>query len=272
MTPLASLSPEQALGLRGVLFDLDDTLLTHGALTLDAYQALHALAAEGLSLVGVTGRPVGFAEIVLRQWPVAAMIAENGALAVRKHHGRTEVVDWAPPALRQERSLALADLAKRVHAELPHVPRTQDAHLRLADCTWDVGEYYRAAPGDLRTLARLTAEHGARAFCSSVHFHATYDTVDKAQGVLRLLQELWDVDSSAALGAYAFIGDSGNDRSCFSAFRCAIGVANVQQNLHALPVPPRFVTQAPMGQGFAEMAEIVLQRRAGAGNRAQPTP
>jgi HAD superfamily hydrolase (TIGR01484 family) len=271
VTPLASLSPEQALGLRGVLFDLDDTLLTHGALTLEAYQALHALAAAGLALVGVTGRPVGFAEIVLRQWPVAAMIAENGALAVRKHQGRTEVVDWASPAVRRERSVALADLAEHVHQELPHVPRTQDAHLRVADCTWDIGEYYRAAPEDLGTLARLTAEHGARVFCSSVHFHATYDTVDKAQGVLRLLQELWDVDSSAALGDYAFIGDSGNDRSCFAAFRCAIGVANVHQNLHALPVPPRFVTQAPMGLGFSEMAKILLQRRAEHGNRVGPS-
>jgi HAD superfamily hydrolase (TIGR01484 family) len=265
---LASLPPQVAQSLRGVLFDLDDTLLTHGALTLDAYQALHALKEGGLLLVGVTGRPVGFAEIVLRQWPVAAMIAENGALAVCKHNGRTEVVDWVPAAERRQRTQALEALAAEAKQKLPHVPRTLDASLRRADCTWDIGEFFRASPADLQILAALTAAHGARAFCSSVHFHATYDTVDKAQGVLRLLRELWDVDSTAALGTFAFIGDSGNDRSCFAAFRCAIGVANVRDNLHALPVPPPFVTHAAMGAGFAEMAETLLRMRGPEAKRA----
>ena len=38
MKPLAALGADEARGLRGVLFDLDDTLLTHGLLTLPAYQ------------------------------------------------------------------------------------------------------------------------------------------------------------------------------------------------------------------------------------------
>lgn len=46
--------------IRGVLFDLDDTLLSHGVLTEEAYSALWLLRRHGLRLVAVTGRPSGW--------------------------------------------------------------------------------------------------------------------------------------------------------------------------------------------------------------------
>ena len=54
MKPLASLSREEARALRGLLFDLDDTLLSHGVLTRAAYDALWDLKDAGLRLVAVT--------------------------------------------------------------------------------------------------------------------------------------------------------------------------------------------------------------------------
>ena len=70
MTPLAALPADAARGLTGLLFDLDDTVLTHGMLTKSAYDALWRLHESGLRLVAVTGRPSGWGEVIARQWPI----------------------------------------------------------------------------------------------------------------------------------------------------------------------------------------------------------
>ena len=61
MKPLSAISSTQAARLRGVAFDLDDTLLDHGRLLEGTYSALFRLQEAGLLLYGVTGRPAGWA-------------------------------------------------------------------------------------------------------------------------------------------------------------------------------------------------------------------
>jgi hypothetical protein len=39
-------------------------------------------------------------------------------------------------------------------------------------------------------------------------------------------------------------------------------VANVRASLGRLSLPPRFVASAPMGEGFAEIAAVLLAARA----------
>ena len=68
--------------LRGVLTDIDDTLTTDGAITPDALQALGDLKAAGLHVIPITGRPVGWSEPFALRWPVDAIVAENGAVAL----------------------------------------------------------------------------------------------------------------------------------------------------------------------------------------------
>ena len=77
MKPLDALTAPEALALRGLVFDLDDTLLDHGALSEEAYGALFRLRASGLRLIACTGRPAGWGEILQRQWPVNATVVEN---------------------------------------------------------------------------------------------------------------------------------------------------------------------------------------------------
>ena len=64
-----------------MLTDIDDTLTTAGAITPDALAALGALKAAGLSVIAVTGRPSGWSEPFALEWPVDAIVAENGAVA-----------------------------------------------------------------------------------------------------------------------------------------------------------------------------------------------
>src|SRR4051794_11490139 len=77
----------------GVFTDIDDTLRTQGAITADALKALHDLHAAGLHVIPITGRPVGWSEPFAMEWPVDAIVAENGAVALvgsRKIHQQSE--------------------------------------------------------------------------------------------------------------------------------------------------------------------------------------
>ena len=51
MRPLEELTREEGARIEGLLFDLDDTFLTHGRLTRGAYDALWDLHDAGLKLV-----------------------------------------------------------------------------------------------------------------------------------------------------------------------------------------------------------------------------
>ena len=64
MKPVSSLPHDEAAHLRGLFFDLDDTVLTRGVLTRCAYDALWNMHDAGLVLVAVTGRPFGWAEVI----------------------------------------------------------------------------------------------------------------------------------------------------------------------------------------------------------------
>ena len=82
MRPLVTLPAAAARGLVGLLFDLDDTVLTDGVLTREAYEAIWTMHEAGLRLVAVTGRPSGWGEVIARQWPIDGAVTENGAVHI----------------------------------------------------------------------------------------------------------------------------------------------------------------------------------------------
>ena len=61
--------------------------------------------------------------------------------------------------------------------------------------------------------------------------------------------------------AAIYVGDSPNDVSCFERFTHSVGVANVVEHLERLRVQPAFVTDADRGQGFAELAEYIIESK-----------
>ncbi len=82
MQPIEHLPAAEAQSLEGLLFDLDDTLLDHGRLGEEAYGSLFRLRESGLRLVAVTGRPSGWGEMLVRQWPIDGAVTENGSIAL----------------------------------------------------------------------------------------------------------------------------------------------------------------------------------------------
>ncbi|MBS2014705.1 MAG: HAD-IIB family hydrolase [Deltaproteobacteria bacterium] len=261
MRALAAIPAAEAGALEGLLFDLDDTVLTHGELTREAYDAIWAMHDAGLKLVAVTGRPSGWGEVVVRQWPIDGAVTENGAVhVVREGKGVAVLFDGDAEAVAARRA-RLDALVTTVARAMPTVRLADDNHARRSDVAWDIGERERLSPERVEELASLVVAAGARTTRSSVHLHASYERDDKASGVVRFLHARFGVDAGAALGRFAFVGDSGNDAACFAAFRTTVGVANVAPYVRSISVPPRWVTTAPRGAGFAELARALLAAR-----------
>jgi hydroxymethylpyrimidine pyrophosphatase-like HAD family hydrolase len=259
---LADLDAEEARRLRGVLFDLDDTFLSHGVLTRAAYDALWTLREVGLSLVAVTGRPSGWGEVLVRQWPIDGCVTENGAVHLVREGRAVVRHDACAPDVRRERRARLAGLVERVREVVPEANLTDDVGFRLSDVTWDVGELVTLPEDRISLIVAEIERAGAGWTRSSVHLHATYDTDDKATGAVRFCaRELGEHDAGAVVVRYAFIGDSGNDAACFAAFRTTFGVANVRSSVGRLSITPRYIASREMGEGFAEIAAAVIASR-----------
>lgn len=255
MLPLAQLSRDEARRLEGLLFDLDDTLLDHGRLTETAYSALFRLREAGLALYVVTGRPSPWVRLLTRLAPLSGGVAENGAVAWTADGRLLDAAEGEQRELRRSRTLDLVDAVRRA---FPELAPADDAHERLTDFTFDIGERQQVAPERVRAVAAFVKDRGGSVHTSSVHLHVSYDAADKASGVMALLTATRSLDPTAARRRFAFIGDSENDAACFAAFSVSIGVAN----LRGRPtLTPRFVTKLPRGQGFAEAARVLAALR-----------
>ena len=263
--PLAAAARDALAGLRWVLTDLDDTLTTGGRLTAAAYAALERLAAAGIAVVPVTGRPAGWCDLIARLWPVAAVVGENGALwyahdpatrRMRRHHAQ----DAAARAAGRAR---LEALAARALAEVPGSAMAADQPFRLFDLAVDFRE--DAGPLGLDAATRIAEtfrEGGAEAKLSSIHVNAWIGGWDKLSGLRHLFAALWaPLEGAAMLGRVAYLGDSPNDAPLFAALPLSVGVANVRPFLPAMPAAPAYVTEHEAGAGFAEFADAVLAAR-----------
>jgi HAD superfamily hydrolase (TIGR01484 family) len=257
MLPIERLTSDEARRLRGLLFDLDDTLLDGTRLGEGAYSSLHRLREAGLALVGVTGRPSGWAEVLARQWPVDGIVAENGAIACDLSDHRLRLVDFAARE-RDTRRARLGVIAAALEARFPELRPSDDTSARRTDAAFDIGEHERVPLERVAAVRAAAAELGARTLTSSVHLHVTLDAANKASGATRFLSARFGWDTTESLGRLAFIGDSENDEACFAAFHTTIAV----KNFRGRPtIPPRYVTQAARGAGFAEAAAVILARR-----------
>lgn len=249
-------------GVRGVVFDIDDTVTRKGVLEPDAYAAMHRLAGAGMHLVAVTGRPLGWTDVIVRQWPLRAAVGENGAGwtwmdATGVHEG---YFSSEPERVRQ--SALLDRVRHEVAAALPHVTVAQDDRARRCDLAFDIGEWATVPRAEIDVLIALIERLGLRTTESTVHVHAVPGPWDKAAGALRALHDALGTDVSAELDRWVFVGDSVNDAAAFERFPQSVGVANVREHLERLPVPPRYVTDGDRGRGFAELAAHLVGRRA----------
>ncbi len=261
MKPLEELAP-LARGLRGILCDVDDTLTHHGSLVPAAYDAIVRAKAAGLRVVPVTGRPAGWAEVLAALWPVDAVVAENGALAVVPEGARMNRLWWDDEAARRAQRPRLDAIVADVLANVPRARLAEDNWLRRCDVAFDVGETQKLDPAEVDAISARIRAAGARVLVSSVHAHAYFGDHDKASMLVRLARERFGEDLDGNRDRWLFVGDSPNDQAGFSWFPLSVGVANVARYADRLQPPPAYVTPSEGGHGFAELVELILSAKA----------
>jgi hypothetical protein len=258
MRPIEEMPTEIARALEGVVVDLDDTLTRDGIVEAEAYAALHGLRGASLSIALVTGRPLGWTEVLAGIWPIDLAIGENGA-GWHFREGRTVRSGYfhedAEERARQNR--VLDRVRARVQAELPDVRETSDASLRRCDLAFDVGESVRLSEARVSELVGVIERCGVRAIASSVHVHAIPGRWDKAEGAASAIERVLGVPRERLRASWLFVGDSGNDAAAFAFFEHTAGVANVRDHLHRLARPPTWVARSDRGRGFAEIAAVI---------------
>jgi HAD superfamily hydrolase (TIGR01484 family) len=265
LRPIQEIDPAVCRALVGVVFDVDDTLTDRGRLTDPAYGALWALSRAGLALVAVTGRPLGWCDVLARHWPVVAAVGENGAGWVVSDGAGAREGYWDDEAERARQRERQAEIFRAAQAAVPRARLAGDQRARRVDLAFDIAEEVHLDPEELERLLAVIHGAGARSLVSSVHAHAFFGAHDKASGARRAVAEALGRDVAAERERWLFVGDSGNDAAGFAYFPSSAGVANVRAHLARLSVPPAFVASAERGRGFAEITAVVLGHR-----RAQP--
>ena len=274
LAPLADWSPAARTGLLGVMTDIDDTLTTDGAITADALQALHALQQAGLAVIAITGRPMGWSEPFAQSWPVDAIVAENGAVALvsssRNSLPPSKVSDSQllkiyrqSAATRAANFTRMQQVLTRIEREVPGAVHTTDSVGRETDIAIDHSELTHLSETQIAAVVALMRSEGMHATVSSIHINGWYGAHNKLEGARWIVQQLWGRTLDDEMRRWAYVGDSTNDQLMFQAFDNSIGVANVQRFVPQLIHLPRYVTQGERGAGFAEVAATILAAQGG---------
>jgi HAD superfamily hydrolase (TIGR01484 family) len=287
MRPLSDWPLAARRNIVGVFTDIDDTLTTDGAITPDALQALADLKAAGLFVIPITGRPIGWCEPFMAgadaaPWPVDAMVAENGGVAIVPQYDENLGQIGLQPAqsmreqlskpyqkiyqldasARADNTARMAQVAAQVLAEVPGVELTRDGGGRETDLAFDYAEHAQLTPAKVQQVLDVLHRAGMHTTVSSIHIHGCFGDFNKWMGACWITQALLGRDLPAELDRWVFVGDSGNDLAMFQHFTHSVGVANIARFADQLTHLPTYVAQGARGAGFAQVARAILDAQA----------
>lgn len=272
MKPIGEMDAGCASAIQYVLCDIDDTITTKGKLPAEAYSAMWKLHDRGLSVIPVTGRPAGWCDLIVREWPVRAVVGENGAFVYSMENGRVRT--FIHPSVSDTGTRLRLDAVRE--ACLEGVPGCRVAHDQFArryDLAIDFNEdppYLGLAAAE--KIRNICETMGARAKISSIHVNAWFGDYDK-----RTMTELFMgkiLRETDLTEKCLFFGDSPNDEPMFARFPKSCAVANIRPFVPVIRHLPAYVTAREGGQGFAEAVDHILSvrnRPAAAGKSCQIT-
>ncbi len=261
MRSLAEFAPEDRASIRGVLFDIDDTLTTDGHLTAAAYAAVDALKTAGLIVVPITGRPAGWCDHIARMWPVDGVVGENGAFYFFfDRDGKKLTQRFVKSATeRQADRQRLTHIAERVLREVPGCALASDQNYREADIAIDFCEDVPAlVRAEIVRIKTIMESEDLTAKISSIHVNGWFGGYDKLSTTKLFMRERLAIDLDLHKNEFVFVGDSPNDEPMFGYFPHSVGVANVRDFLDVIVMKPAYVTESRCGAGFAEIAGALL--------------
>ncbi|MDR1866889.1 MAG: HAD-IIB family hydrolase [Treponema sp.] len=260
MNLINTITRAEAHDIRFILMDIDDTLTTKGKLSAGAYQALWDLKRAGLKLIPITGRPGGWCDLIAREWPVDGVVGENGAFVFWEEHGvRKEL--FHPSAVPNDHPI-LKHIREQLSTYVPQVRIAKDQFARLFDYAFDFAEEEPKLPLSVAEQVRdIALSCGAQAKISSIHVNVWLGQYDKRSTAELFLSEHFGWRAGIEDRAIFFVGDSPNDEPLFERFPLTAAVATITQYHHYMHAYPRFIAGMEGGEGFAEIAAVLLNTR-----------
>ena len=264
MKSITEMSPAEAGGIRYVLMDIDDTLTCGGKLLASSYNALWQLRESGFIVIPVTGRPAGWCDCIAREWPVDAVIGENGALAFWEEKGQGDLpvlkTIFHPNAAKNDHPV-LKKVRSRALAEIPGLRDAKDQFARLFDIALDFAEEDPVLPlSAAEQVKAIAEEEGAMAKISSIHVNIWMGNYNKLAMTHYFLNKHydWNQRENNSLREVLFVGDSPNDEPMFASFPLACAVANIRRYEKFIKNLPAFVASKECGDGFAEIVKTLI--------------
>jgi HAD superfamily hydrolase (TIGR01484 family) len=227
-------------------------------------------------VIAITGRPVGWSEAFAASWPVDAIVAENGSVALfrasflsktssqplQNQRGVLSKLYQQDAASRTENFSRMQAVLTRIEREVPGAVRSTDSAGRETDIAIDHSEFTHLPPSAIAQVVQIMQSEGLQATVSSIHINGWIGSHNKLQGAHWIVRELFQRDLAQEMHRWAYVGDSTNDQRMFEAFDHSIGVANIARFLPELSHLPSYVTAAERGAGFAQMAQQLLAAQA----------
>ncbi len=237
--------------IRLIATDMDGTLTVSNKFTTLLLQAFEDLKASGTKVLIVTGRSAGWVSGIAHYLPIVGAIAENGGLFYPCNNDPVYLTPIPDIITHRQQLAATFDYLK---LQFPKIQESTDNRFRITDWTFDIAGL---SSDDIKTLANLTQVKGWGFTYSNVQCHIKPQGQDKAVGLLKVLQENFP---ELTLEQVVTVGDSPNDESLFDAryFPLSVGVANVSHYLDTLQHKPTHITDGAEGQGFCELAKMVI--------------
>lgn len=254
--PLREASAERLAKIDILLTDMDDTLTHQGRLPPETFAAMAALRQAGIR---VTAAPAGWCDQMARMWPVDAVIAENGGLSFHADEDQLEpdMVFWHDTAGQATLPEKLQTVAQEIRLALPWAELAADQPFRLTSLAFRIPEAVEHQQALLSQLKAL----GCSTTVNNLWILGWFGGYTKIEASRRLLAERFGLDFDSQKHRLIYSGDSLNDEPMFAALENSVGVSTVVEFLPRMRHAPTWITDAPGGYGFAELAQALLAAR-----------
>ena len=249
---LAPINSYHWQNIRLIATDMDGTLTQSEKFDAKLLQILNRLAAAKIDVLITTGRSAGWVQAIATYLPVIGAMAENGGLIYWNQDSRPCLIDEIE--IIEHRS-QLAKMFELLKQKFPQIEESSDNPFRITDWTFEVENL---SPEELEQIEGLCQSEGYGFTYSTIQCHIKPIEQDKAYGLKKIIPQYF---SHLKPTEIITIGDSPNDESMFNQneFPLSVGVANVLKYRDRLKYLPAYVTSQSEGEGFYELAELILK-------------
>lgn len=255
MKPISTLTKENIAKIKYVLHDIDDTITNNGKLLPETYLSLWKLHKNGYKVIPVTGRSAGWCSLIIHQWPVDAVIGENGAFVYYKDSDAIKT--FTSHLVVEQSSEKLKQLGQMCMDQVTGCNLAPDQFSRKYDLAVDFSEHVPdLGMENAVKIKNICESYGATAKISSIHVNAWFGNYDKVSTAIAFLQNIYNEDDTK--NTVIFFGDSPNDEPMFKTFPISCAVANIMTFKDSLTYLPTYVTKEKGGYGFVKAIEHIL--------------